>query len=142
MPNFGKASRAKLDTCDPRLVAIFEEVVRVYDCSIEGGGRTMEEQEDNVAKGVSKTLESKHVITPAHPLSRAVDVAPYPVVWPQASTPSYIHDVGRFYHFAGYVKAKAKQLNIKIRWGGDWDSDGDFTDQTFDDLDHFELAED
>jgi peptidoglycan L-alanyl-D-glutamate endopeptidase CwlK len=142
MPSFGEVSRDRLDTCDTRLIAVFEEVVKTYDCSIEGGGRTLEEQEANVAKGVSKTLESKHVITPLHPLSRAVDAAPFPVIWPNSKQASYVHDVGRFYHFAGYVKKVAEMLNIKLRWGGDWDSDGDYRDQVFDDLDHYELIED
>ena len=44
--------------------------------------------------------------------------------------------------FAGYVQGVAEQLGIKIRWGGDWDSDFDFKDQTFNDLVHFELRED
>ena len=45
----------------------------------------------------------------------------------------------RFYNFAGTVQGVAKMLNIKIRWGGDWDSDNDLKDQTLYDLPHFEL---
>lgn len=137
MPKFSAVSRAKLETCDSRLVQLFESIVANYDCTVEGGARTLEEQRANVAKGVSKTLDSKHVVTPEHPLSRAIDVAPYPVRWPAIGTSSYVHDVGRFYHFAGYVKAMADTLNILIVWGGAWS--GDIMSNKFDDLDHFEL---
>lgn len=142
MPKFSAVSRAKLDTCDPRLVRLFENIIANYDCSVEGGARTLEEQRANVAKGVSKTLDSKHVVTPEHPLSRAIDVAPYPVRWPAVGTSSYVHDVARFYVFAGVVKEVARLMALPLRWGGDWDSDGDYRDQLFDDLDHYELVED
>jgi peptidoglycan L-alanyl-D-glutamate endopeptidase CwlK len=48
-----------------------------------------------------------------------VDVAPYPIDW---------EDYEKFYWFGGY-----------IRWGGDWDGDGDFKDQTLVDLVHWEI---
>jgi hypothetical protein len=32
-------------------------------------------------------------------------------------------------------------MNIKIRWGGDWDSDNIMKDQTFNDLPHFQLED-
>jgi hypothetical protein len=64
--------------------------------------------------------------------SRAVDVAPYPIDW---------NDFKRFYHFAGIVRAVAHQRGVKIRWGGDWDSDFDFKDERFLDLPHFELVD-
>ncbi len=37
------------------------------------------------------------------------------------------------------MQQAAKDLKIEIRWGGDWDRDGDTTDQTFNDLVHWEL---
>jgi peptidoglycan L-alanyl-D-glutamate endopeptidase CwlK len=49
-------------------------------------------------------------------------------------------DMKRFYYLAGIVKAVALARKVKIRWGGDWDGDHDFKDQTFNDLVHFELA--
>ena len=71
---------------------------------------------------------SKHNQEP----SLAVDVAPWPIDW---------NDSHRFYHFAGFVLGIAAALNIRLRWGGDWDSDFDLRDQTFFDLPHFELEE-
>ena len=64
--------------------------------------------------------------------SLAIDVSPYPINW---------RDTKRFYYFAGVVKAAAYSLGLNIRWGGDWDSDNDFNDQTFMDLVHFELID-
>ncbi len=130
MPNFGKKSNERLATCDPRLRDLFNQVVKHYDCSIIQGHRDMETQNKYFSEGKSKVVypNSKHNSLP----SRAVDVAPYPIVW---------NDTERFYHFAGYVTAMADVKGLKIRWGGDWDMDFDFNDQTFDDLVHFEIIE-
>jgi hypothetical protein len=32
-------------------------------------------------------------------------------------------------------------MEVKLRWGGDWDSDKDTKDQNFNDLPHFELID-
>jgi hypothetical protein len=37
--------------------------------------------------------------------------------------------------------AIAQEEGFHIRWGGDWDGDGDLTDQQFDDLFHIEVKE-
>ncbi len=50
--------------------------------------------------------------------------------------------MGQFYHFAGYVEGTADAHRIPIRWGGDWDRDHCLSDQTFDDLVHFETHAD
>ena len=60
----------------------------------------------------------------------AVDVSPFPIDW---------NDANRFHHFAGYVLAVAQSLDIKIRWGGDWNGDLQFKTEKFRDLPHFEL---
>lgn len=62
----------------------------------------------------------------------AVDVVPYPVDW---------QDRDRFHYFAGFVLGMATARGVKLRWGGDWDSDTEVDDNVFDDLPHFELAE-
>jgi peptidoglycan LD-endopeptidase CwlK len=143
VPRFSAVSDARLATCDPRLVALFEDVVQRFDCTVLEGARTVEQQTENVRKGVSKTMDSRHLDRP----SRAVDVAPYPVRWPVIPVPgsrnteyvAWAKDLARFYLFAGYVLARAKSLGIAVRWGGDWDGDHDLRDQTFDDLPHWEL---
>ena len=40
---------------------------------------------------------------------------------------------------AGVMSSCASELDVKIRWGGDWDQDGDVRDNVFNDLYHFEL---
>jgi len=60
-----------------------------------------------------------------------MDIAPYPIDW---------KDLERFYVLAGVIMACAHEEGVKIRWGGDWDSDGDYHDSSFIDLPHFELV--
>jgi len=141
MNKFGKTSSERLKTCDIQLQALFSEVVKTYDCSILVGHRTQSEQQAAFAAKRSKVQwpDSKHNSTP----SKAVDVAPYPIDWGETGTEAEKRKaIARFYHFAGFVKAKAEIFGIKVRWGGDWDSDLDFSDQNFDDLPHWELIDD
>lgn len=128
MPKFSQKSMDRLMTCDPRLQQIMLQVVRIFDITVIEGHRSREDQERAFSEGKSQVhwQQSTHCKTP----SMAVDVAPYPVNW---------KDRERFYYLAGIVKAVAGQLGIRVRWGGDWDEDQDFRDQTFDDLCHFEL---
>lgn len=139
MPKFSATSKARLATCHPDLQRLFNKVIETYDCSILDGRRGKEEQNKAFDEGRSKVQypNSNHNQTP----SLAVDVAPYPVIWPdeEKRPKEYVKDMARFYHFMGYVKAKADEMGIKIRCGGDWDGDFNFKDQNFDDLPHFEL---
>ena len=137
MPSFGSKSRALLDTVDPRLVEIMEKVVKHRDITVISGFRGKAEQDDLVRRGLSKTKwpYSKHnrnangdASTPAI----AVDIAPYPINW---------KDTNDFIYVAGMVVQAAQELGHTVRWGGDWDMDGDaIDDQTFQDLGHFELV--
>jgi len=127
------------------LQSLFLEVVKEYDCQALVGARTVAEELQAIKDGRSKLsdpMTSRHVIGPGRTVSMALDAAPYPVVWPSLlhmKLNEYTHAVGRFYHFAGYVLHVAHSMSMPIRWGGDWNGDLIFTDQTFDDLDHFEL---
>jgi peptidoglycan L-alanyl-D-glutamate endopeptidase CwlK len=123
---FSKNSWQHLNTCHHQLQRLFNEVIKHYNCTIIEGHRTLEEQQKLYKQGKSQVKHSKHNITP----SLAVDVAPYPIDW---------KDIKQFYHFVGFVQATAKQLNISIRSGADWNSNNDLNDQTFQDLVHFEL---
>jgi len=126
---FGKRSRQNLDEAHPYLQEIFNEVIKIIDCAVIEGHRDREEQNKLYDIGQSKLRwpRSKHNTSP----SLAVDVIPYPVDW---------NDWDRFYFLAGIVKGVAFKLGYKIRWGGDWDSDNHFDDQSFHDLPHFELV--
>ena len=141
MPSFGKKSRSELETAHPDLQALFNKVVDQYDCSVLQGHRTRQEQDAAFANGNStlRWPKSKHNTKP----SMAVDVVPYPIDWGNTGTKTEQKKaINRFYHFAGYVLATADSMNIKVRWGGDWDGDKMFTDQKFDDLPHWELLDD
>lgn len=133
---YSKKSQRELNTCAPELVFLFTFVLRCYDHTILEGTRSDSKQQDLFKAGRSKkkTGKSKHNIIP----SQAVDVSPYPI--PKDWGVSDPKELAKFYHFAGYVKACALMLGINIRWGGDWDSDNKFTDQSFDDLAHYELV--
>ena len=131
MPSFSRKSQARLNTCHPDLQRLFNVVVGLFDCTILCGARGESDQNRLFLEGRSKTLypESKHNGKP----SLAVDAAPWPI-------PPW-EDERSFIYFAGVVKGIAMLMNIPIRWGGDWDSDNDLNDQTFNDLLHFELID-
>lgn len=133
MPSFSRTSKAKLDTCDPRLVEIFEEVVKHVDCTVLQGERDKETQDEYYRQGTSTVQwpNSKHNC-PNGELSRAVDVIMYPIDW---------NDWHRHFYFMGVVKGIAAAKGYKIRSGLDWDGDNDFKDQSFNDAPHFEIIE-
>ena len=64
------------------------------------------------------------------------------IPWPDKKNRprDYTKDLNQFYYFAGIVIATARDLDIVLRWGGDWDRDHDLSDQSFDDLVHFEVT--
>jgi peptidoglycan LD-endopeptidase CwlK len=128
MPTFSTKSLNKLNTCDHRLQLLFKEVVKHIDCTILEGHRPQERQDMLFEQGQSKLKypNGKHNATP----SQAVDVAPYPIDW---------NNKERFILFAGIVQGIALQMNIGIRWGGDWNGDYDTKDTNFFDAPHFEL---
>ena len=126
MPKFGKRSKDRLKGVNPKLVNILNELIKIMDVTIIEGLRTEERQKELLAQGKSKTKYSKHLE------GKAVDLAPYPIDW---------EDRERFHYMGGMLRGIAKQLNINIRWGGDWDSDGEIADNSFDDLVHIELLD-
>lgn len=139
MPKFGTVSRTALASSHPDLQRLFNEVIKYRDCAIIKGHRTVAEQQAEYAKGRTKPgkivthidgVKSKgmHNYVPA----LAVDAVPYPIDW---------NNTLRFYEFGGFVLGIAATLGIRVRWGGDWDGDGDFKDQKLIDLPHYELVD-
>ena len=126
MPRFGKRSQQRLRGVDARLVSVLNEVVKHYDITILEGKRTEARQRELVAKGASKPMKSKHLE------GKAIDVAPYPI-------PDW-DDTYQFIYMAGRVMQEADRLKVHLRYGGDWDRDDIVvSDQTFQDLVHFEI---
>ena len=127
-PRFSKRSCERLETCDDRLQALCHEGIKRFDFSVIEGHRSNDRQAQLQSEGLSKLGPglSKHNRSP----SFAVDIAPYPIDW---------NDAERFRFLGGLMVGIASQMGIPLRWGGDWDGDGKFRDQTFIDLPHFEL---
>tara|TARA_R100001463_G_scaffold21168_2_gene51075 strand:+ start:389 stop:769 length:381 start_codon:yes stop_codon:yes gene_type:complete len=124
MPKFGKRSKERLRGIDARLVSVLNELVKIMDVTIIEGLRSEQRQEKLLKEGSTKTKFSKHIT------GKAVDLAPYPIDW---------NDRDRFHYMGGMIRGIAKQLNVPVRWGGDWDSDGETKDNKFDDLVHVEI---
>lgn len=126
---FSKKSLERLSTIHPELQRLFLAVIEQYDCTIICGFRNKEDQEQALREGRTTKAwpDSKHNRFP----SLAVDAAPYPINWKKHN---------QFYHFAGFVQAVAKQMNIAIRWGGDFNQNQNVNDENFVDLPHFELV--
>lgn len=140
MNRYSVRSKNNIDSVHPDLSRVFYSVLNSFDHSVLSGHRGEIEQNQLFEKGFSKLKfpESKHNSYPAE----ALDAMPYPILWPEQTEDfrSKIIAIERIYFFAGLIIATGDSLGIKIRWGGDWDRDYDFTDQTFHDLAHFELA--
>lgn len=124
-----KQSQTLLSQCDPDLQRLVKEVLKVMDISVIVAYRGKEDQDKAFAEGKSKLKfpNSKHNRMP----SKAVDVCPYPIDW---------NDHRRFYLMIGIFKAKAHELGIKIRSGGDWNNDNNLINDGFIDLPHIELV--
>ncbi|MDH5612234.1 MAG: M15 family peptidase [Gammaproteobacteria bacterium] len=156
MPDFGPSSRRKLDTCHPVLQELCQRVVKHHDITILVGHRTETEQTDAFKKGNSTKQwpQSKHNSYP----SMAVDVAPYPIPegWGDLKgQTTKTRDLDwkervKFYEVIALFRFTWSQMcknfpdieaNFDLRLGADWDGDGDYRDQTFDDLPHIELIE-
>jgi len=126
MYKFGKRSLKRLKGVDSRLVNVLNELIKIMDVTVIEGLRSAERQEELLAQGATKVKYSKHME------GKAVDICPYPIDW---------DDRDRFHYMGGMIRGIAKQLNVNVRWGGDWDSDGEVKDNNFDDLVHIEIKD-
>ena len=124
MPRFGRRSKERLKGVDAKLVNVPNELKKRMDVTVIEGLRSQERQNELVAQGKSKTKFGKHVA------GKALDLAPYPVDW---------EDRERFHYMGGLVRGIGHSLGVSVRWGGDWDSDGEIKDNSFDDLVHIEI---
>jgi len=113
-----KRSLSNLEGVHPDLVAVVKRAIQVtkQDFMVIEGLRSLERQEQLVAKGASKTMNSRHLT------GHAVDLVPYPIAW----------DWPLFYPIADAMKLAAKELDVNLEWGGDW--------RTFKDGPHFQLS--
>ena len=124
-------SISKLSTCHRDLQRLVKELAEDgVALQVLCGHRDKVTQERAYMEGKSKLRwpRSKHNAYP----SRAVDLAPFPIDW---------NDKPGFLLLQAKVMAKAQELGITLRWGGDWDRDGRLMETGEWDLVHFELVE-
>ena len=121
-------SRKNLEGVHADLVKVVERAIEITDVdfAVIEGVRTPERQKELVAKGASKTLKSRHIDKCAVDLGAFVGNQ---LRW----------DAALYHKLKDAMFAAAKELKIPIRWGGDWNCNGDSGDETFFDGPHFEL---
>lgn len=143
MNRYSTQSKQRLSQCHPDLQVIFATVLVVMNHTVLTGHRGKKDQTEKFLNGQSQVQwpNSKHNSEP----SMAIDAAPWPIPakWGAGNRDEY----EKFRYFAFYVLGVADVLfqigavPHRLRWGGDWDGDKDVTDQSFNDLVHFELEE-
>jgi peptidoglycan L-alanyl-D-glutamate endopeptidase CwlK len=118
------SSVEKLKAVHPDLVRVVKRAATMssIDFTVMEGTRSVAQQKLNVAKGVSSTMNSRHI--PSKGVAHAVDLVP--IVAGKASW-----DWAVYNKLAPIVKEAAKIENVPIEWGGDW--------KTFKDGPHFQL---
>lgn len=104
-----KSSLDKLNGVNPNLVKVVKRAIEITgtDFRVIEGLRTRERQRQLVAKGASKTMNSRHLT------GHAVDIVPIvggAVSW----------DFNHYYPLAVAMAQAATELGVKVRWGGAW----------------------
>jgi peptidoglycan L-alanyl-D-glutamate endopeptidase CwlK len=114
---FGAASLAEQKGVHPILLKVANRAIEIttQDFIFFDGVRSYKEQQANIAKGVSKTLDSKH-LPQADGFGHAMDLVPYidgRAQW----------DWDGCYRVAMAVDQAATEQGVArlIRWGGAWD---------------------
>ena len=134
MFKFGASSQHRKRTCHQDLQRVLNLALSwgVIDfCVLDGHRGEARQMEYFNARPQRSKLpwpEGRHNRFP----SDAVDVAP----WVGGAIPW--DDERHWYVLAGVIMAAAAKLGVELRGGYDWDGDADLSDQTFNDLGHFE----
>ena len=135
----GSTSRARLAGVHPRLVAVVERAIQItgQDFTVLEGVRTQARQLELYAQGrttpgpvVTWTKTSNH-FKKADGYGHAVDIAPFPIDW---------SNLARFDAVAKAMFQAGAELRVKIRWGADWNANGEPRERGESDSPHFELA--
>lgn len=112
----GARSRESLEGVHPDLVRVVERAIEItkQDFTVIQGLRSKRQQREAVKRGNSWTMKSRHLT------GHAVDVVPYPVDWV---------DLHKFARIRDAFFQAAQELEIPIRWGGDWNGNGSYRDE-------------
>ncbi len=102
-------SLSKLEGVHPDLVRVVKRAIEItpIDFVVTEGLRTRERQAQLVKAGASRTMNSRHII------GQAVDLAAYvdgEIRW----------DWPLYPRIASAMKEAARELGVKLTWGGDW----------------------
>lgn len=104
---FSLRSLKALQGIHPDLRKVCDRAIAIspIDFVITEGRRTIAAQKKNVAKGASKTMNSRHLY------GFAVDFV---------DSPGFSYNVKKMKQIADAFKKAAAEVNVPIRWGGDW----------------------
>ncbi len=111
----GRRSLRELDGVHPELIDVVQYAIAKteQDFTVYDGLRTDAEQAEYVRAGVSKTLNSKHLVQKATGHGHAVDLVPYVnrrLRW----------ELQACYEIARAMQEASTELRVPIRWGGAW----------------------
>lgn len=129
----GKTSLARLQGVDETLVNVVKRAIEIseVDFSVLEGVRTLERQRELYAQGrtapgkiVTWTMKSKHIE------GKAVDLVPYPLDW---------NDLEKFNKIKDAMFQAARELDVNLRWGADWNENGEYREKGEYDSPHFEI---
>lgn len=138
MYKLSKRSLTNLQGVNTNLVKVVQRAIEItkQDFMVTEGLRSREQCCINYGKGrtaqqctqkgvpakyaqpnISKVTWLNNPFASKHTQGRAVDLVPYPVDW---------NDLAKFRSIAEAMKQAAKELNITINWGGDWQKTKDY----------------
>jgi peptidoglycan L-alanyl-D-glutamate endopeptidase CwlK len=112
---FGRSSEQRLKGVHPDLIAVNRRAIQLtdQDYTIFEGVRKLERQQEYVRRGVSWTMDSKH-LKQATGYGHATDNVPWIDGAPR-------WELQPCCAIAEAMRQAAEELNIKIRWGGCWE---------------------
>lgn len=101
----------RLKGVDTRLVSVVKRAIQIskYDFMVVEGMRTIEKQREYFNSGASKTMNSYHL------KGKAVDLAPL-----ENGAIDWNNTNKQFNSVADAMLQAAKELNVKLTWGGNW----------------------
>lgn len=138
MYKLSKRSLTNLQGVNTNLVKVVQRAIEItkQDFMVTEGLRSREQCCINYGKGrtaqqctqkgvpakyaqpnISKVTWLNNPFASKHSQGRAVDLVPYPVDW---------NDLAKFRSIAEAMKQAAKELDVSINWGGDWQKTKDY----------------
>lgn len=128
---FSQRSKHNLSGVNPLLVKIAYRALEIspVDFAVIEGVRTLEKQKENVKKGVSKTLDSRHLT------GDAIDILPSAIKPGMEWQPHFFEPILMAF------KQAAEEEGVTLRFGKNWKSDPNLPVETrFPDYPHIEIS--